>query len=150
MEKELKQNNNSSNDNKSRRWFIGLATRQLNRRERNASDGSYRLLLCLRGRGGGLNGIAFLKAVLKVAPTQFEISNGISAANLVNICSAHLQENCSLMVPWVLGFIGSISLEALAVVYSNILRDHVNQVSRPRHISSLYCLAYLSRLHAPE
>ena len=32
------------------------------------------------------------------------------------------------MVPWVLGFIGSMSLEALAIVYSNILRDHINQV----------------------
>jgi hypothetical protein len=32
------------------------------------------------------------------------------------------------MVPWVLGFIGSISLEALAIVYSNVLRDHINQV----------------------
>ena len=65
MEKELKQNNNSSNDNKSRRWFIGLATRQLNRRERNASDGSYRLLLCLRGRGGGSIELRFLKQFLK-------------------------------------------------------------------------------------
>ncbi|XP_045031331.1 uncharacterized protein LOC116924781 isoform X3 [Daphnia magna] len=37
------------------------------------------------------------------------------------------KENCSLMVPWVLGFIGSISLEALAIVYSNVLRDHINQ-----------------------
>lgn len=33
-----------------------------------------------------------------------------------------------MIVPWVLGFIGSISLEALAVVYSNVLRDHINQV----------------------
>jgi len=37
------------------------------------------------------------------------------------------QENPSMIVPWVLGFIGSISLEALAVVYSNVLRDHINQ-----------------------
>ena len=33
------------------------------------------------------------------------------------------------MVPWVLGYIGSMSLEVLAVVYSNVLRDHINQVS---------------------
>jgi hypothetical protein len=39
------------------------------------------------------------------------------------------QENCSLIVPWVLGFIGSLSLEALAIVYSNVLRDHINQVN---------------------
>lgn len=48
----------------------------------------------------------------------------------MHICLTFLrmQENCSLMVPWVLGFIGSISLEALAIVYSNVLRDHINQV----------------------
>ena len=40
-----------------------------------------------------------------------------------------MQENSSPIVPWVLGYIGSISLEALTIVYSNVLRDHVNQVS---------------------
>jgi len=37
------------------------------------------------------------------------------------------QENSSPIVPWVLGYIGSIALEALTIVYSNVLRDHVNQ-----------------------
>ncbi|KZS20740.1 Uncharacterized protein APZ42_012401 [Daphnia magna] len=57
----------------------------------------------------------------------------VMMAELTSLCLsttlliAIYQENCSLMVPWVLGFIGSISLEALAIVYSNVLRDHINQ-----------------------
>nr|CAH0112058.1 unnamed protein product [Daphnia galeata] len=59
--------------------------------------------------------------------------SAIMMAELTSLCLsttlliAIYQENCSLMVPWVLGFIGSISLEALAIVYSNVLRDHINQ-----------------------
>lgn len=40
-----------------------------------------------------------------------------------------LQENSGLVVPWILGFITFMALEAVAMVYSNVLRDHVNRVS---------------------
>lgn len=33
------------------------------------------------------------------------------------------------MVPWIVGAITFTSLEAVAMVYSNVLRDHVNKVS---------------------
>lgn len=39
------------------------------------------------------------------------------------------QENSSLVVPWIVGAIAFTSLEAVAMVYSNVLRDHVNRVS---------------------
>lgn len=39
------------------------------------------------------------------------------------------QENSGLVVPWILGFITFMALEAVAMVYSNVLRDHVNRVS---------------------
>ncbi|GLV35435.1 uncharacterized protein CBL_01415 [Carabus blaptoides fortunei] len=37
-------------------------------------------------------------------------------------------ENSSLVVPWVIGFITFMALEAVSMVYSNVLRDHVNKV----------------------
>uniref|UniRef100_A0A336LX46 CSON002828 protein n=1 Tax=Culicoides sonorensis TaxID=179676 RepID=A0A336LX46_CULSO len=37
------------------------------------------------------------------------------------------QENSGLVVPWILGFITFMALEAVAMVYSNVLRDHVNR-----------------------
>lgn len=39
------------------------------------------------------------------------------------------QENSGLVVPWIIGFITFMALEAVAMVYSNVLRDHVNRVS---------------------
>lgn len=39
------------------------------------------------------------------------------------------QENCAFVVLWVIGFITFMALEAVAMVYSNVLRDHVNRVS---------------------
>jgi hypothetical protein len=54
------------------------------------------------------------------------------------------QENCSLIVPWVLGFIGSLSLEALAIVYSNVLRDHINQVNATQVAFHTVCLGSLA------
>lgn len=39
------------------------------------------------------------------------------------------QENAGLVVPWIIGFITFMALEAVAMVYSNVLRDHVNKVS---------------------
>ncbi|XP_017783940.1 PREDICTED: uncharacterized protein LOC108567782, partial [Nicrophorus vespilloides] len=36
-------------------------------------------------------------------------------------------ENSSLILPWVIGFITFMALEAVAMVYSNVLRDHVNK-----------------------
>ena len=38
------------------------------------------------------------------------------------------QENSGLVVPWIIGFITFMALEAVAMVYSNVLRDHVNRV----------------------
>nr|XP_023014238.1 uncharacterized protein LOC111504005 [Leptinotarsa decemlineata] len=37
------------------------------------------------------------------------------------------RENISLVIPWVIGFITFMALEAVAMVYSNVLRDHVNK-----------------------
>lgn len=38
------------------------------------------------------------------------------------------QENISFVIPWIIGFITFMALEAVAMVYSNVLRDHVNRV----------------------
>lgn len=40
-----------------------------------------------------------------------------------------VQENSALVVPWIIGFITFMALEVVAMVYSNVLRDHVNRVS---------------------
>uniref|UniRef100_A0A182YBN6 Uncharacterized protein n=1 Tax=Anopheles stephensi TaxID=30069 RepID=A0A182YBN6_ANOST len=37
------------------------------------------------------------------------------------------RENIGLVVPWIIGFITFMALEAVAMVYSNVLRDHVNR-----------------------
>ncbi|CAD7080406.1 unnamed protein product [Hermetia illucens] len=37
------------------------------------------------------------------------------------------RENPGLVVPWIIGFITFMALEAVAMVYSNVLRDHVNK-----------------------
>ncbi|CAG9855948.1 unnamed protein product [Phyllotreta striolata] len=37
------------------------------------------------------------------------------------------RENISLIIPWVIGFITFMALEAVSMVYSNVLRDHVNK-----------------------
>jgi hypothetical protein len=42
------------------------------------------------------------------------------------------QERVSLIVPWIVGLITFMALEAVAIVYSNVLRDHVNKVSCKR------------------
>ncbi|XP_067000790.1 uncharacterized protein [Anabrus simplex] len=36
------------------------------------------------------------------------------------------KENSGLVVPWIIGFITFMALEAVAMVYSNVLREHVN------------------------
>lgn len=51
-------------------------------------------------------------------------------------CYFLLQENIAFLVPWVVGCMTFMALEAMAMVYSNILRDHVNKVSLKEH--SLY------------
>ncbi|KAL0272738.1 UNVERIFIED_CONTAM: hypothetical protein PYX00_005599 [Menopon gallinae] len=38
-----------------------------------------------------------------------------------------MKERTALIVPWVIGFITLMALEAVSVVYSNVLRDHVNR-----------------------
>ncbi|XP_077292632.1 uncharacterized protein LOC143915742 [Arctopsyche grandis] len=37
------------------------------------------------------------------------------------------KENSALVVPWIIGCITFMALEAMAMVYSNVLRDHVNR-----------------------
>uniref|UniRef100_A0A1A9ZRY4 Uncharacterized protein n=1 Tax=Glossina pallidipes TaxID=7398 RepID=A0A1A9ZRY4_GLOPL len=37
------------------------------------------------------------------------------------------KENPGLIVPWIIGYITLMALEAVAMVYSNVLRDHVNK-----------------------
>uniref|UniRef100_A0A8D9E098 Uncharacterized protein n=1 Tax=Cacopsylla melanoneura TaxID=428564 RepID=A0A8D9E098_9HEMI len=37
------------------------------------------------------------------------------------------EERTSFVVPWIVGCITFMSLEAMAMVYSNVLRDHVNK-----------------------
>ncbi|XP_049826073.1 uncharacterized protein LOC109606031 [Aethina tumida] len=37
------------------------------------------------------------------------------------------KENVSFVIPWVVGFITFMALEAVSMVYSNVLRDHVNK-----------------------
>ncbi|XP_037935488.1 uncharacterized protein LOC119669593 [Teleopsis dalmanni] len=47
----------------------------------------------------------------------------LSVILLYGIC----KENPGLIVPWILGYITFMALEAVAMVYSNVLRDHVNK-----------------------
>ncbi|KAJ8922847.1 hypothetical protein NQ315_007882, partial [Exocentrus adspersus] len=47
--------------------------------------------------------------------------------SVIEYLSVSLQENVSLVIPWVIGFITFMALEAVSMVYSNVLRDHVNK-----------------------
>lgn len=53
-----------------------------------------------------------------------------------------LQERVSLIVPWIVGLITFMALEAVAVVYSNVLRDHVNKVSWRYNQNLLYRMQF--------
>ncbi|XP_032598979.1 uncharacterized protein LOC6557888 isoform X1 [Drosophila grimshawi] len=46
--------------------------------------------------------------------------------SIVLICGI-CRENPGLIVPWIIGYITFMALEAVAMVYSNVLRDHVNK-----------------------
>lgn len=39
------------------------------------------------------------------------------------------RESAGLVVPWIVGLLTFMALEAVTMVYSNVLRDHVNRVS---------------------
>jgi hypothetical protein len=54
------------------------------------------------------------------------------------------QENAGLVVPWIIGFITFMALEAVAMVYSNVLRDHVNRVRVLRNVRPLVALSRTS------
>lgn len=54
------------------------------------------------------------------------------------------QENPGLIVPWIIGFITFMALEAVAMVYSNVLRDHVNKVSFFYYV---FCVLGVSPFH---
>ncbi|XP_030572941.1 uncharacterized protein LOC115771395 [Drosophila novamexicana] len=47
----------------------------------------------------------------------------LSIVLIFGIC----RENPGLIVPWIIGYITFMALEAVAMVYSNVLRDHVNK-----------------------
>lgn len=48
----------------------------------------------------------------------------------------HLQENIGLVIPWMVGILTFMSLEAVSTVYLNILRDHINGVRKYFTISA--------------
>ncbi|XP_023708414.1 uncharacterized protein LOC111864982 isoform X2 [Cryptotermes secundus] len=48
------------------------------------------------------------------------------------------KENSGLVVPWIIGFITFMALEAVAMVYSNVLRDHVNRVGAIYGVMQFY------------
>jgi len=52
------------------------------------------------------------------------------------------QERVSLIVPWIVGLITFMALEAVAIVYSNVLRDHVNKVSCEHIHVYIYYIEY--------
>jgi len=52
------------------------------------------------------------------------------------------QERVSLIVPWIVGLITFMALEAVAIVYSNVLRDHVNKVSCEHEFIYIYIYIY--------
>jgi hypothetical protein len=66
-------------------------------------------LLCL----SFLIGKAFQFLLLQTKSSKFSLS----------------QENVGLVIPWMVGILTFMSLEAVSTVYLNILRDHINGVS---------------------
>jgi hypothetical protein len=63
-----------------------------------------------------------------MAPHCFAVSVFFPSRILKPLFLCMFQENCGLVVPWIIGFITFMALEAVAMVYSNVLRDHVNRV----------------------
>lgn len=53
---------------------------------------------------------------------------------IIEIWFPLFQENVGFVVPWIIGFVTFMALEAVAMVYSNVLRDHVNRVSSKKKI----------------
>lgn len=54
----------------------------------------------------------------------------------------HSQENIGLVIPWMVGILTFMSLEAVSTVYLNILRDHINGVRKyfSTSISAMFAL----------
>lgn len=48
---------------------------------------------------------------------------------VIHFCVSLFQENASLISLWIFGTITFIAFEAVCIVYSNVLREHVNRVS---------------------
>jgi hypothetical protein len=59
----------------------------------------------------------------------FCLNNNKASSFFFSTYISPFQENAGLVVPWIIGFITFMALEAVAMVYSNVLRDHVNRVS---------------------
>ncbi|CAO1399485.1 unnamed protein product [Diamesa serratosioi] len=57
---------------------------------------------------------------LAIVGTQFSMI----ILSLVLIIGIY-KENAGLVVPWIIGFLTFMALEAVAMVYSNVLRDHI-------------------------
>lgn len=75
------------------------------------------------------------------SPAPRNINENSSAAQrrrLLKFDYYSFQERVSLIVPWIVGLITFMALEAVAVVYSNVLRDHVNKVSCAKRTHTTY------------
>ncbi|CRK96602.1 CLUMA_CG009949, isoform A [Clunio marinus] len=59
-------------------------------------------------------------AQIAIIATQFSMV----ILSIVLIFGIH-NENATLVVPWIIGFLTFMSLETVAMVYSNVLRDHI-------------------------
>lgn len=61
---------------------------------------------------------------------QAELLNCTPAHPFYKITALFLcQENIGLVIPWLVGILTFMSLEAVSTVYLNILRDHINGAS---------------------
>nr|CAD7262104.1 unnamed protein product [Timema shepardi] len=56
------------------------------------------------------------------------VDTPLTSTRVRSLCSPlDHRENAAFVVPWIIGFITFMALEAVAMVYSNVLRDHVNK-----------------------
>lgn len=60
----------------------------------------------------------------------------MAALSVVLLLGIH-RENAGMVVPWIVGMLTFMALEAVTMVYSNVLRDHVNRVSDTNSINQI-------------
>lgn len=77
--------------------------------------------------------VAIVVIIIVIVCALFNFSSTLYFSTKKHNNSIHIQsifqENCAFVVPYIIGFITFMALEAVAMVYSNVLRDHVNRVS---------------------